>query len=289
MILTSLLLAAALQEKPVPPGKGSAEAAPAGYEVPWVSTWDEALAAAKKIPNGRILIEFVDNNCGGCQRMEALIVPSTSFFSFMRDKVALRLVRSSADGQRLSAKFGVATVPAWVVTTPDLLLSGFQMGQTSQTSWFQTFSQTERSWGDYRRKLDEEAKNPANQELVFDVARETFKRGGDPLAETRFQRLVDVSTTKPEIKEQSLAYLASIKLDSKRVEEAAKDLELLIKIGKDPVLHERAQLRMADVELARGRKDQAIRRLEEFQKTYPSSPRFAEAGELLKVIRPEAP
>ena len=296
--VVSQILLAALLAVPVPPAAASDDAAPptpptpaavpgaAGLEVKWTGTWDEAVEAAGKIPNGRILVYFGDDDCGACQRMEALIIPSTSFFAFTRDKVPLHVTLRSPEGQKLAARLGVKRAPSWVVVTPDLLVTGRQTGSTTQMGWVQTFVDAERQWAAYRKLLDAEKADPADPRIVFDVAKESFKRGGDSIAEPRFARLAGDARTPPDLREQSLAYLATIQLDAGHPEEAAGSLDRLLEIAADPVLKQRAQLRRAEVEIARGRKDLAVGRLRAFKTDWPGSPLLPEVDKLLEALKP---
>jgi len=263
--------------------KGSAVARPAGNEVFWVRTFDEAVATAKK-NNGRILIEFTDARCGDCLRLESLVVPSTSFYVLTRDKVPVQIDRSTPEGAKLAQRLGVSALPAWVIVTPDLLLCGIQVGSTNQSGFFSTFAKSEESWAAYEKKLTRLETESANEDLAFDVAQETFKRGGDTLAEPRFRKLA-TGAAKPELREQSLAYLASIELDAGRVEEAGKDLDTLLQSAKDPALREKAELRRADVDIARGRHDLAVKRLAAFKKTHPSSPLVKDVDAILAALK----
>ncbi len=283
-VLAAVLASPALAQETPPAAKGSATAGAAGQDVFWAETWPKALESAKKMRNGRILVLLGEEDCGDCQRMEALILPSTSFFSFTRDKVPVRLDWREGDGKMLAERFGVPNVPAWLVVTPDLVVSGFQSGVISQQGWFETFTATERSWGGYLKMLADEQADPSNSEVVFAVAQETFKRRGDSLAEPRFTRLSKDARTPPALKDQSLAYLATIQLDSNRPNEAAKTLDTLLATSKDPKLLERAELSRAEVEIALGRKDVAVKKLEEFRAKHPASPLAKDAEELLKRL-----
>jgi len=297
MLLAPLVVSAALaiappakaakpKARPTPAAseKGSARPAPAGGEILWTKTWDEAVAAAKKKPEGRILIEFTEPRCGDCLRLESLVIPSTSFYAFMHDKVPVQLDRTKPEGARLAQRLGVIELPAWVIVTPDLLLCGIQTGSTNQSGWFATFAKTEESWAEYRKKLEKEKLEPANEDLAFDIAQETFKRGGDKLAEPRFRALA-TSASKPELRERSLAYLASIELDAGRIDDAGRDLDQLLATAKDPALRERAELRRADVDIARGHGDLAAQRLAAFKKEHPSSPLVKDADAVLAALK----
>jgi hypothetical protein len=269
--------------------KGSAVPAPAGLEVLWARTFTEASQSAKRLKDGRILIFFVEPNCGQCQRMEALVVPSTSFFSFTRDKVPLYEDISTAEGKDLARRLQVRGTPTWILVTPDLLECGRQEGPTSQQGWVDAFIQIEREWAGYRKLLAAEAAEPANPQFVFEVARQMYQRGGGMQAESRFRRLAANASTPAEIREQSLGYLTSFEMDSRRFDEAVKHLDTLIATAQNPALRQRAELRRADVEIARGRKDLATWRLKEFLKAHPDSPLASEAQALLDALQGKAP
>ncbi len=287
-ISAALALAPPAPPKKAPPTpsseKGSASPAPAGSEVIWARTFDEAAASAKKMPEGRILIEFTDARCGDCRRLESLVIPATSFYALTRDKVPVQVDRTTTEGLKLAQRLGVRELPAWVIVTPDLLVCGIQVGSTNQSGWFSTFAHSEESWAAYRKKVETEKKEPANEDLVFDIAQETFKRGGDAAAEKRFRKLA-AGAANPTIREQSLAYLASIELDAGRIDDASRDLDHLLATAKDPTLRERAELRRADVDIARGQKDVAARRLAAFKKEHPASPLVKEADALLAELK----
>jgi hypothetical protein len=293
-VLTPILLAALLAapasaadaETPAPSPTPMAVPGPAGLEVAWTSTWEEAVEAARKIPNGRILIYFSEEGCGQCERMEALIIPSTSFFAFTRDKVPLRLSLRSPEGRKLAVKLRVRGIPTWIVVTPDLVVTGRQEGPTSQMGWIQTFARAEKEWASFRKLLEDEKANPGDAKLVFAVAREYFKRNADGLADPRFARLANNPQTPADLRDESLAYLATIQLDAGRIDEATASLDRLLAETKDPTLKQRAELRRAEVEIAKGRKDLAVKRLEDFKKEWPFSPLLPEADKLLEALKP---
>ena len=273
---------------PAPAATGSALPGEAGLEVLWARTLSEATEGAKRLKDGRILIFFVEPNCGQCERMEALVVPSTSFFAFTRDKVPLYEDLSTAEGRDLARRLKVRGAPTWIVVTPDLLESGRQEGPASQQGWVNTFIEVERGWAGYKKLLAAEAAEPGNSQFVFDAARQTYQRGGGTQAESRFRRLTGDAKTPAAIREQSLGYLTSLEMDSGRLDDAVSHLDELIATAQDPALKQRAELRRADVEIARGRKDLATWRLKEFLKAHPDSPLAAEAQALLGALQGKA-
>ena len=226
--------AAAPAPAPAPAATGSALPGEAGLEVLWARTLSEATEGAKRLKDGRILILFVEPNCGQCDRMEALVVPSTSFYAFTRDKVPLYEDVSTPEGKDLARQMKVRGSPTWIVVTPDLLECGRQEGPTTQQGWVNAFIEAERGWAGYKRAVAAETENPGNAPAVYEVARQLFQRGGREQAETRFRRLVADPNLAPEMKEQVNGYLASIDLDAGRLGEATKRLDTLVATARDP-------------------------------------------------------
>lgn len=281
----SLLLALALGSEPATPSAAPA-ADPHQHEESdgsWARTYPEAVELAKKKPNGRILVQLTAPGCGECERQEALLFPAASFTAFMRDKVGVRVGFSSPEGRQMAERFGIPAPPAWIILTTDGLLCGIQGGPTNQGTWFETFVKTELSWAEYRKRLEEEQKNPADLALVYAIAEETYKRGGEDLAESRFLRLVE-SKAPLAVREKSYAYLASIAMDQKRIVDAEKYLNAVLGMASDEMLRQRAELRLADVEIAKGRRDLAVGRLRQFRKDHPASALGSEADELLRAL-----
>jgi hypothetical protein len=268
---------------------GSAHAGAAGLDVIWAATLAEAQGTARGMKDGRILLFFTDKDCGDCDRMLKIIAPSTSFFAFTRDKVPVPITISDPAGLKLARQMRVVGVPTWIVATPDLLECSRQEGVTPQQGWVETFVQGERSWAAFRRTQATENANPGDLAAVFEVARQLFARGAREQAEGRFRRLAADPKASAEIREQSTAYLASIDLDAGRFDDATRLLDDLAASAKDPQLRERAELRRADVEVARGRKDLAAYRLREFLKAHPESPRAAEARAFLDALQGKQP
>ena len=277
LLSTSFLLA---REAPPPPSPPR----PQHPDPVWAATFDEAVERARAIPEGRLLVELRDPECPDCDRMADLVYPSPSFRAFVQDKVPVRLLRSTPDGQRVSARFGIRVSPAWIVLTPDLLLSGKQEGASNQSTWIERFVETERGWALFQQKLAEEKKAPGDPAAAFAVGEEAFRRLGDSMAEERFRRVAGDPKADAGLRERSLAYLAAIAIDARRFDDAARALDGILATTKDPALRQKAELRLADVDLGLGDRVSAKRRLESFLQKYPESPLRPQAEALLKAI-----
>lgn len=296
MPLLRLLIASALLSSPVllaqqpepsaekAPEKASSAARLQDANPVWASTFDEALKRARATPEGRVFVELRDAECPECVRMEKLIYPSASFRAFMRDKVPVVLDRAAPDGQRLAERFGIERAPAWLVLTPDLLLAGRQQGASSQAAWMETFFNAEKSWAEFRLKLEAEKKSPSDSTLAFAVGEDAYRRVGDAMAEERFRRVVADGNAPPQLRDKSHAYLAAIALEARRFDDAERSLKQLLSTTKDPTLLEQAELRLADVEIGRGQKKKAASLLKGFLEKHPQSPARKDVEALLAAL-----
>lgn len=257
--------------------------------VPWYDELETARKAARALPgDGRILVEFYEPDCGQCSRMAKILYPAQSFAGLMQDKVGLRVDVTTVAGRALASRLGVQEPPAWFILTPDLLVCGFQSGASGQGPWFETFIRSEASWAEYRKKLARERERPNDLDLAFEIGEETYKRLGDAEAKPRLRRVADAPDARVENRARALGYLASMSLAGERFGDAAKDLDTLLGIARDPALKQRAEVRRAQVAAALGNREDARKRLLAFRAANPGSPLLAEVDEALAGLGPES-
>lgn len=266
-----------------------AEKAPAGplpeSDLPlWAATFDEAVERARSMQDGRVLVELRDPQCPECERMERLLYPSASFVAFTKDKVPVSVLRGTHEGQLLAGRFGVRQAPAWLVLTPDLLLCGKQEGESNQSTWIERFIATERGWEEFLGKLETEKASPKDPAATLAVAEDAYRRYGDAMAEERFRRVAGDRKAPADLKEKASSYLATIALEARRLDEAEQILKRLAATSKDPALREKAELRLADVDLGRDERQRATDRLKAFLAKYPESPLRPQAEALLEAL-----
>jgi len=286
------LLAPALLVAPLLLAQGPQTAFPsAGTDAPieWAETMPEALKRAGALDGGRLLVEIRDAQCSECERLEKLLYPSASFRGFLKDKVPVRLVRGTADADKLFARYRLRTTPAWLVLSTDLMLCGKLEGDTNQSSWIESFFQSEKGWAAFLRAIDDEKANPADPARSFAVGEEAYHRYGDVMAERRFRKVSENEQAPAELRAKSLAYLATFALEARRFDDAAKILEKVLATSTDPTLLERAELRLADVEIGRGDHPKAAARLKSFVEKHPQSYLKPQAEDLLRLLSSPRP
>ncbi len=277
-----LLFAQEAEKAPAPPR-------PQDDAPVWTRSFDEAVERARKMRDGRILVELRNASCPECERMAKVLYPTASFRAFMRDKVPVSLERGTADGERLARRFGVRLLPAWLVVTPDLLLCGKQEGDSNQSVWVERFVATEKDWAAFQVALAEEKKAPADPAAAFAAGEAAYRHFGDGMAEERFRRVADDSKAPAELRDKSLAYLATLALRARRFDDAETALNRILSSSEDPALLEKAELRLADVDLGRGERKKAADRLRAFLGKHPGSAARPQAEALLRAIEPPKP
>lgn len=290
--LRLILLAPAILVAPLLLAQGPQTAFPStGTDAPldWAETMPDALKRAAALDGGRLLVEIRDAQCPECERMEKLLYPSASFRGFLKDKVPVRLLRGTSDADRLVARYRIRTTPAWLVLSTDLMLCGKLEGDTNQSTWIESFFESEKAWAAFLRAIDEEKSGPADPARTFAVGEEAYRRYGDVMAERRFRKVADDAAAPSELRARSLAYLASFALEARRFDDATKALEKVLATSNDPALLERAELRLADVEIGRGNRPNAAARLQAFVEKHPQSPLKPQAEELLRLLRTARP
>ena len=221
--------------------------------------------------------------------MAKIVYGTASLRAFNRAKVPVSVDRASPEGERFATRFGVRNLPAWLVLTPDLLLCGKQEGAASQSTWVERFVAEEADWNAFLKSLEDEKKAPADPAVVFAAAEGAYRHYGETMAEERFRRIAENAKAPAELRDRSLAYLASIALNANRLDDAERSLNRLVATSKDPALVEKAELRLADVALGRGDRKKATERLKAFLEKHPSSPSRPQAEALLKAVEAARP
>ena len=251
----------------------------------WKRSYAEGLAEAKSLKSRQLLVTFSGASCTQCDRMDKLTIPSRAFEDLFEGKALVRLDWESVEAKALAARYEIQGPPAWLWLTDEGLVVALLGGATSQAEWFQTMQASQEYWNAYQRKLVREQAEPENTRLVYEIAVETWKRGGEAQSEARFRRLGEDPKTPKEIRTGSLAYLAAIDLEARRADDAEKHLKLLLSLTDDPATREKAELRLADVEVLRGNRPRALQLLKTFSKEHPGSPNLADVNQLIAALQ----
>lgn len=285
-LVSAALLGALLAASPV---RGAEPRPPVTSAERWKGTVAEGVAEAKTLKSPELLVEIVGKSCGQCDRMDALILPAQAFQDAFGEKALVRIDWESADAKALATRFGLPGPPAWIWMTADGLAISIIAGPSNQGQWFSSIADSLALWTSYQELLAREQKDPSDRALVYEVAVETWKRGGESSSEPRFARLAADAKATPAIRCGSLAYLASIEMEAGRVDAAEGHLKQVLALSDDLALKEKAELRLADVEILRNNRPKALALLRKFKEDHPNSTNLPEVDYLIQALQKPGP
>ena len=136
----------------------------------------------------------------------------------------------TSESPKGSSRRGSASqgVPTWIVVTPDLLECGRQEGVTTQKGWVEAFIQVRARVGRLSQGARRRSSDPRRSREGFRGRAPDLPPRRPRASEPRFGRLANDPKTPADVREQSLAYLASIELDAGRLDDATARLDTLI-------------------------------------------------------------
>ncbi len=280
--------------KPSAPEAGPPAAAPAplpntpGRAV-WAKDFDEAVRRAKE--QGKVVfVEFTKKKCGNCFRMDGLLYPSVNFEMALLRMVPVKLDLDLADAAKLANRYQVSTTPAILVVSPGGALVFRMVGFQDDRSFYVHLHNSMKDWDAVNLRMVHEPETIADAKAELELGKELFRRVDSEEAIPRLQRASKSPKAAPAVREEALAYLASAQMELERFADSRATTERLLKTAKDPDRREKAELFLAQIMLAEGRRDDARRDFQSFLTRHPESKHKAEAkGYLDQMKTPDEP
>ena len=91
---------------------------------PWLTSLDEAVAAAKD-GDRYIIVDLYADWCGWCKVLEKEVFPSSEFHELTRDMVLLKVdTEDGGEGADIQARFGANSLPTTLILDADLVKIG---------------------------------------------------------------------------------------------------------------------------------------------------------------------
>jgi hypothetical protein len=282
---TALLLAAAA-------GAVSAQSAPAPTRTPavrspgnadWAVAWDEARGRAadqKKL----VFVEFENEGCGNCQRMDGLLYNALDFEALLVPMVPVKLDLESPDGKTLAARYEVQEAPSVLITTPEGRLVFLMQGFKNAPDFYAHAHQDLDAYRLFARRVDAQdvPKLPAAQAL--ETGRELFQRHDPAAALPRLQRAARASDATPGMREEALELAAAAELELGKPASSIQTIDKVIATTKDPDRRERAELFRAQIPLSENNPAEALELFQAFKKAHPKSRYIAGVDEIIQKL-----
>lgn len=258
---------------------------PQAYAGPWIRS---LATAQKKAKDAKALI-FVDmfaDWCGWCHRMEQEVFPSAAFQNATDKMVLLRLnTEDGAEGTKLAQKFGITTLPTFLVLTDDLTVAGIIRGYAPPNDFVKSLSDVETKYKTFLSLASQEAKfGSGDYDKRLQLAREYHARGNPKDAEPRLRKLIVDPKAPANVRDQAFYELAVLLLEQRRFDEALKTIKDFSKVQSQGEHYERARLLAADVYLAQNNLMGAANELRSFKATFPKSPLMQNVDFILPQI-----
>jgi hypothetical protein len=282
---TALLLAAAA-------GAVSAQSAPAPTRTPavrspgnadWAVAWDQARGRAadqKKL----VFVEFENEGCGNCQRMDGLLYNAMDFEALLVPMVPVKLDLESPDGKTLAARYEVQEAPSVLITTPEGRLVFLMQGFKNAPDFYAHAHQDLDAYRRFARRIDAQdvPKLPAAEAL--ETGRDLFQRRDPAAALPRLQRVARASDATPAMREEALELAAAAELELGKPASSIQTIDKVISTTKDPDRRERAELFRAQIPLSENKPAEALKLFQAFKKAHPKSRYIAGVDAIIQKL-----
>ena len=245
---------------------------PQAYAGPWIRSLTTAQKKAKDAKQ-LIFVDMFADWCGWCHRMEQEVFPSAAFQNATDEMVLLRLnTEDGGEGTKLAQKFGITTLPTFLVLTHDLTVAGIIRGYAPPNDFVKSLKDVDTRYKTFLNVVSQEPKLGADYDKRLQLAREFHARGSVKDAEPRLRKLVGDAKAPGMVRDNAYYELAMVMIEQKRYDETLQTIKDFGKVQSQGDPYERARLLAADVYLAQGNLMAAANELRSFKATFPKSP-----------------
>ena len=239
---------------------------------PWLKSFATAQKKAKE-HNSLIFVDLFADWCGWCKKMEQEVFVTEAFQKATDDKVLLRLnTEDNGEGTKLSQKFGVTSLPTFLLLTPEGTVAGMIRGYAPSKEFVVTLGQTEAKYKDFVKRSADEDSISKDYAKRLDLAREYRARFYIPESESRFKKLTTEFGVPIKVRDDAYYELAMTQVVSKRFDDGLKTIRAFGTVQTKGEAYEKARLLAADIYMAQGHFQDAVKEFRAFKVSFPKSP-----------------
>jgi hypothetical protein len=224
-------------------------------------------AAEKKF----VYIEFSQNACGNCQRMDTLLYNAFEFEALLVPMVPVKIDLDASDGKLLARRFEIRDAPSVLITTPEGRLVFLMQGFQNAPDFYSHAHKDIEAYREFARRVDSQDVAALSAKDALDSGRALFERNDSAAALPRLLRVPAAPGATTAMREDAAELAAAAELDLGRREESRKTIDALIASTKDPDRKERAELFRAQIPLSDGKPEEALKLFQAFRKAHPRS------------------
>lgn len=241
----------------------------------FAGTWHKSVAAAQKVAKEKqqlILVDMFADWCGWCKRFELEVFPSLAFQQATDDMVLLRLnTEDGGEGTQMARKYGVSSLPTFVVIDPDLSIAGQIRGYSPANEFAKQLADVRAQHVAFLARVKNEPKIAKDYIQRIQLAKDFLGRSAYDKSDPRLQKLMSEKGVPPSIRDEAYYHLAMSAYFQGRPDDALKTVRSLTKISKVGEYVERSRLLAGQIYMQQGNWLAAANEFRDFKKTYPNS------------------
>lgn len=247
--------------------------APQGFAAGnWVKSVDAATKAARD-KKQLILVDMFAEWCGWCHRFERDVFPSMVFQNATDDMVLLRLdTEDGKEGTQFARKYGVTSLPTFLVLAPDLSIAGVIRGYAPPNDFVRTLKETRSRYDAFMTRVKNESKIANDPAQRLDLAKEYATRAAYDKAEPRLRKLTTDKKIPVPIRDEAYYQLAIIYTMQNKPDDGLKTIRQLTALSKSGESVERARILAGQIYMQQGNLLGAANEFRSFKQTFPNSP-----------------
>jgi thioredoxin-related protein len=242
----------------------------------FAGTWLKTVAAAQKVAkekNQLILVDMFAEWCGWCHRFEKEVFPSAQFQGATKDIVLLRLnTEDGKEGSQMARKYGVNSLPTFLLLTPDLTAAGMIRGYLPPDQFVGVLKETRNRHTMFLNRVKNEGKLGKDYFARLELAKEFNSRSAFTDGEPRLRKLIMEKGVPVAVRDQAYYELAVAYTRQAKYVEATKTIRELTSKSKLGEAVERARVLQAEIYMNQGNLAGARDEFRSFKEAFPNSP-----------------
>lgn len=255
----------------------------------FLKTVSEAQKKAKA-KNQLIFVDLFANWCSWCHRFDKEVVPSEAFQNATRNMVLLRLdTEDGKEGTQFSQRYGVSSLPTFLIVTPDLALAAIVRGYAPPARFVEMMNVGLARHTEFETLLSREQTLAKDYQKRLEIAREFRNRLAWKDAEQRLSKLTTESGVPANMRDEAFYELALLHMQQGNHEKVLKSVAEFDKVQKEGYALERARILIANVYLAQQKYKNALDELQEFKSRFPKSPLIPSVDSMIPAIQRMVP
>jgi tetratricopeptide (TPR) repeat protein len=291
LLAAGLVAATAVGQEatPAPPAHPEANHA---VTSPGNAEWAPDAAFAKKRASAQhklVYYEIGGETCKDCRRMQGLLYPAFDFEALLVGMVPVQVTLESNEGKVLGERYSITETPAVLITNPEGRLVFLMQGFKDASDFYRHAHKAIDAYRKFAVVVDAQNVKTLSAEEAYSTGRALYARFDYDGAAQRLQRAADAPGVKPEMRESALLGLAAAERQLGHMSAARGAARKVVATTKNADQKERAELFLAELDLAENKPGDALVAYKKFAKDHPKSPYLEKVRGFIARLEAAAP